>query len=520
MTQPLRFYTTESLNPSSKRAFTPEGFLLCMDVPIARVGTLLYAAGEIPVPPGPDGIIRIKRDESEVFHHNAILSFAGKPVTDEHPPEKVTPDNWKEYAIGTVMSPRRGDGLTENNLLLYADLLIQNRQAIEDIISGKREVSAGYDAEYEAIKPGEGAQHNIIGNHVALVARGRCGPICSIGDRAMAKGKPPAVRRAAFRDSQRKAFRDRIMQAFQTGDEEALVDTLERDPDMLGEVSEGEPGEHGSIGYHRSGGGGGDTSDNMGGTHVHIHTGGGAAMDGEDPPGAVAATPPPAAAAASGTPPPAAAAGGGVTLESLAARIDQLEQAIAILAQGEDDPNGGEEAPDENSPGMSSMPPDKNNTGDRRTVTRDTNTNVGNLNLAYQEAVSRAELLVPGMKHPTYDAAMKPGDMSATLCAFRRRTIDAAMTANGDSKDAIVAISGRPKNPDAYIKAMSCDSIGVIFNGASEMMRSAGIRGNTGGAANPGTGTHFGGGSQSVQTPAEVVAKINAVNRERYNVRK
>lgn len=181
----LRFYTAESLSATSKRAWTPEKYLLCQQVPIARLGVLLYGKGEIPVQAGADGIIRIIRDEAEVFHPNAILSYAGKPLTDEHPPAKVSPDNWIQYSKGTVLNPHRGDGNTEDSDLLYADLLIQDRQTINDVLAGKVEVSAGYDAEYEQVRPGEGRQHNIIGNHVALVVKGRCGTICSIGDAAM-----------------------------------------------------------------------------------------------------------------------------------------------------------------------------------------------------------------------------------------------------------------------------------------------------------------------------------------------
>jgi len=169
MANNVRFYTTETIGPGHRKGLTPEGFLLCQGVPIARTGTLLYAKGEIPLTPNREGIIRITRDASEVFHPNAVLSFAGKPVTDEHPPSKV---DWKTYAIGVVLNPHQGDGRTENDGFLYADLLIQDVEAIRDVIAGKREVSAGDDAEYEKIKPGSGRQHNIIGNHVALVQRG------------------------------------------------------------------------------------------------------------------------------------------------------------------------------------------------------------------------------------------------------------------------------------------------------------------------------------------------------------
>src|SRR5689334_5869986 len=120
----IRFYTSEQLGTT--QSLTPDGFLLCKEVPIARTGTMLYSEGEVPVQADRDGIIRIHRDADEVFAPNAITSFDGKPVTNDHPPEKVNPHNWRNYAVGTVLHPRRGDGLLTNNDFLYADLLIQD----------------------------------------------------------------------------------------------------------------------------------------------------------------------------------------------------------------------------------------------------------------------------------------------------------------------------------------------------------------------------------------------------------
>ena len=507
MAAPLRFYTSEFLTATSKRAYTPEGFLLCQDVPIARIGTLLYGRGEIPVAPNADGLIRITRDPEDVFHPNAILSFAGKPVTDEHPPQRVTPDNWKMHSIGVVLNPHQGDGRTENDSLLYADLLIQDRVAIKDVMDGKREVSAGYDAEYEQVQPGEGKQHNIIGNHVALVERGRCGPICSIGDSAMAKHRvsvtrtTPAQRRA-------KMTRDRIMAAFMTGDEDGLVDELDKVDEMLGSTAEGDLSEVGSIGYHKSGGGGGDTSDEFGsGTHVHIHAGGGTAMDEPKPP--VPGAPPPAAGApppAAGAPPPDGGAGG-VTLEQLAARIDRIEQAIAILAQGEGQPD--ETPPDENSPGMDNPDEKKPPTGDR--VTGDS----AALVISFQEVLARAELLVPGIRRPTFDSMKPRAQTIQGMCDFRRQTLATALDANQEPADAIKAVAGTPKNPPEYIRALSCDAVSAVFNGASEMIRTSGMRAHSGTPAP--SGKQFGSGTVTpTQTVLDVVAGMNEKNRAFY----
>lgn len=79
----MRHYTVHRLGP--KRALTPEGFLLCEDVPVARTGEMLYGPGEVPVEPGPDGLIRISRTPDEVFRPETLASCIGKPVPGDIP---------------------------------------------------------------------------------------------------------------------------------------------------------------------------------------------------------------------------------------------------------------------------------------------------------------------------------------------------------------------------------------------------------------------------------------------------
>lgn len=183
-----QFLASEKLG--ARQSLTPEGFLLCESVPIARTGMMIYGDGEIiagegedMLTAGADGLIRVIRDDAEVFHPDTMASFLGKPVTDDHPGDTVTPENWRRHAIGATHNVRRGEGVYSD--CLVADLLIQDKDAIQAVLDGKREVSCGYDADYDQTAPGQARQLNIIGNHVALVDRGRCGPRCAIGDRAM-----------------------------------------------------------------------------------------------------------------------------------------------------------------------------------------------------------------------------------------------------------------------------------------------------------------------------------------------
>lgn len=218
----MRFYTDSAISPRRHR--TPEGFMVCEAVPIARTGTMLYAAGELPLEAGPAGIIEVTRGADELFRPETIASFNGKPVTLDHPPEFVGPDTWRDLAKGTVINCRRGEGAEAEMLL--ADLLITDARAIDEIESGRREVSCGYDAAYRQDEPGRASQTAILGNHVALVARGRCGPRCAIGDKENPLMSVWTKLRDAFKTRDAKAFDEAVSEAEQEaenkdGDDEA-----------------------------------------------------------------------------------------------------------------------------------------------------------------------------------------------------------------------------------------------------------------------------------------------------------
>lgn len=210
------FYTVGKLGKT--REVTPEGYLLCRDVAIACTGSLLYGEGEVPVT-ADAGLIVITRGDDDLFSPQTIASFEGKPVTNDHPDDWVTPDNWKKLSKGTAQNVRRGEGIEDH--LLIADLLVQDKDAIEAVQGGKVQISLGYDADYQEVSKGKGTQSNIIGNHVALVDNGRCGSRCSIGDKQMSK---------------KLSFADRIRNLVKTKDSdeaEKLAKAVEdKDPDL------------------------------------------------------------------------------------------------------------------------------------------------------------------------------------------------------------------------------------------------------------------------------------------------
>lgn len=160
---------------------TPEGFLVCKDVPIARTGIQEYRGAEFGAQDS-ERVYDVQRPESEVFDRAAVASFEGKPVCDEHPPEDVTPDNFTRYIKGVCRDVRRGDGDLRN--CLVADLLIYDADLIKKIEGGKREISCGYDCLWNPTGDTSYDQLEIRGNHVAVVDKGRAGHKVAIRDTA------------------------------------------------------------------------------------------------------------------------------------------------------------------------------------------------------------------------------------------------------------------------------------------------------------------------------------------------
>ena len=159
---------------SPNQVETGEGFLICRNVPIARTGSQKYLGREINLSGSEaDRIVTVHRSEEEVFSEAAMASFEGKPVTNGHPPDLIGPDDVEIYEKGHAQNIRRGTEEWRDYLL--ADLHIHNRELIDAVQGGKREISCGYECEYTVNEDGTYNQKNIRGNHVAVVGRKEAG---------------------------------------------------------------------------------------------------------------------------------------------------------------------------------------------------------------------------------------------------------------------------------------------------------------------------------------------------------
>lgn len=486
----MQWYASERLGPT--RSLTPEGYLLCENVPVARTGPMLYAAGEVPVTPTADGLIRIMRQPEDVFDPVAMASYNGKPVVLDHPAKPVTIDSWKRYAVGTMFNTRRGVGLKDD--YLFADLLITDPAGVMALRDSNPEVSCGYDAEYDTLAPGRGRQHKIVGNHLAIVTKGRCGPQCSIGDSEMT---------VSVLDRVRAAFRTNDMAAF-----DAAMGELTGAPAPAAAATDPAAGGAATAHPHR--------------IVVNVHGGGASSGAADASPAAAAAPAPGTQAGAATTPPPAVSpseGGAGSIDQRLAAIEQQLTIIVAAMNGGgeeeEEAPGGGapatqegggtpaegEAAPagkktfggdeeDDTSAASNNhalkedMTPPGNGKGDLTKANNQGKTpgmlgdgigggvnstkDSANLMELYQDAVSRAEILFPGLKpKATYDAKATSTSTVDCICDLQRRALEGAMGVER-TKKILTPLVG-----DTKVAKITNDMLGMLFKGASELVRAS-----------------------------------------------
>lgn len=152
---------------------TPEGYLT-VTVPITRPGVFPYQRQ--------DGTVQMEAKlPEEIFSDRTIWSAKSKPVTDDHPNEPVTLQNFSRYSKGLSHTDARVE-----DLKLYVSMTITDAELIQKIMDGKREISIGFLSDVVAEsgtfqgQSYEYVQRNIEINHIAIVDQGRAGPEVSI----------------------------------------------------------------------------------------------------------------------------------------------------------------------------------------------------------------------------------------------------------------------------------------------------------------------------------------------------
>ena len=157
------------------------GGYLVANVRCARIGIQDYAGAEVG---STLDRVRVYRPEAEVFSQASLATFVGKPATDNHPPEPVTAENWKQYSVGSI-----GEEVLRDGDFIRVPLTLMDADIVAKVQDGKREISMGYDMQLDftaGVTPDGEAYDAVMTdlrmNHLAIVDKGRAGPMARVGD--------------------------------------------------------------------------------------------------------------------------------------------------------------------------------------------------------------------------------------------------------------------------------------------------------------------------------------------------
>lgn len=351
----MKFFAESKLSP--RMGLSPEGYLICFDVPIGRTGEQIYGAEELGR--AGDGEIRVSRPAEEVFAESSMRSFEGKPVTIDHPSDMVGPETWRSLAMGTAHNVRRVEDT------LVADLLITDPEAMSKIKSGElREISCGYDAEYEETGKHSGVQRSIVGNHIALVKRGRCGPQCAIGDSKIKRGS--TMGKAGLKDSLRKLFKGAMDEAL----EEIKDEGTEEAPRKI-ELEIKGLGEPGSV------------KDEPETQADSVET----------------------------------------MIAELGKRFEAVEKRLTALEESDKKVHA---AADEDPAEVKAEAEVEDELTETKKACDSTTTTDRARRALWQDTLHRAAILAPGLRVPTFDSARTPKAFADAICSVKRRAVDAA----------------------------------------------------------------------------------------------
>lgn len=177
------------IGTQDKREIDNNGFVEVFDNPISCVGIYQYI--NTPGAPEQGKVYRVLRSEDELSRQETLDSLRLMPIVDDHPIEPgMLGDN------RNAINPERkgihgvvGEKVYFKDGTIYGNLKIHSSSLLDKIdVQGKRELSAGYWAEYD-YTPGiwngqeyDAIQRNITFNHIALVDSGRMGSSVSVQD--------------------------------------------------------------------------------------------------------------------------------------------------------------------------------------------------------------------------------------------------------------------------------------------------------------------------------------------------
>ena len=179
---------------NSKRKHDTNGWYEIQDNPLSKVGVFSYLGSSMGIAGvEPNKIYQVYRPADSLMSENFLNSLKLLPWIDEH---QMLGGNGRfkaaeEHGIEGVV----GENVYFENDTVYGNIKIFSEDLKQSIESGKSDLSLGYTARYErqsGIFNGERydfIQREMLGNHLALVSRGRMGSDVAVLDEQLSMFK-------------------------------------------------------------------------------------------------------------------------------------------------------------------------------------------------------------------------------------------------------------------------------------------------------------------------------------------
>lgn len=260
----------------------------------------------------------------------------------------------------------------------------------------------------------------------------------------------------------RRTWKDRIMTAFKARDEAALTEELDRVQDEMTNGVEGESGPDAGGSEHRL------VIEVKGPNSATQEQERQGAGDGEGEGEAEAERRTEDEAPAWFT---SARAEDKAWRDSMEERLSKLEGGTSDAegeGEGEGEGRTDDEDPDEENETRDEAEGEGEEEGEAKTKDRARTGDSAGFADGFQDMIARAEILSPGIKLPTFDAKASAKVTRDRMCAFKRRALAAAME-DDDNANLLEPLVGKGKD----VSKLTCDSIGVTFVAASELVKRA-----------------------------------------------
>lgn len=203
--------------------------------PITKVGVFPYLGKQISQDCEPNKVYYVLRPKEELFRKETLDSLKLLPLVNEHTMlgKDFTPA--EEKGVEGIL----GEQVVHDTDTIYTDIKIFSEDMKDKISNGKKELSLGYFCTYdkqEGTYNGQRydyVQKNIIGNHLALVDKGRMGSDVRVYDKAIEANKVYCCDSLKDIDIEKMEYKKNNEEKKEMADKKKQVETIDEDKRKL-----------------------------------------------------------------------------------------------------------------------------------------------------------------------------------------------------------------------------------------------------------------------------------------------